>query len=63
MLKRLLNKEDYKKVLLIKKYAKIRFRRFWREWGVTKEEVIDLLGCFSIFGMLIATYIVGYIFL
>ena len=63
MLKKLLNKEDYKKVMLIKKYAKIRFRRFWKEWGISKEDFACLMGGFSLFGLLASVYILGYIFL
>lgn len=31
------------KLRLIKKYAKIRFKRFWREWGITKHQALTLL--------------------
>ncbi len=62
MLKRVLNKEDYKKVMLIKKYAKIRFKRFWKEWGINKEEFEMFLGGLSIFGGVFALSILGYIF-
>lgn len=58
-MKTLLSKEDRMKIKLIKKYARIRFRRFWNEWGVSKEEVISLLSCASIFGLLFVLYIIG----
>lgn len=62
LLRKLLNKEDYKKVMLIKKYAKIRFRRFWNEWGVSKEDAINFLGAMSIFVFIGALYFVGCMF-
>lgn len=62
LLKKLLTKEDYKKVLLIKKYARIRFKRFWNEWGLSKEDCLNLLSCMAMFGMLGALYIVGCMF-
>ncbi len=62
-MKTLLSKEDQRKIRLIKKYAKIRFKRFWKEWGVSKEDVACLLGGFSLFGLVASVYILGYIFL
>ena len=61
-MKTLLSKEDKRKIKLIKKYAKIRFRRFWNEWGISKEEALDFVGALSIFVMLFALYIIGCIF-
>ena len=61
-MKTLLSKEDKRKIKLIKKYVKIRFRRFWNEWGVSKEEALDLVGALSIFVGLFALYIVGCMF-
>lgn len=57
VLKSFLSKEDIYKIRLIKKYARIRFKRFWKEWGVTKEEAIGLLACISIFAFIFALYI------
>lgn len=62
-MKTLLSKEDQRKIRLIKKYAKIRLKRFWKEWGITKEDAVDLLGGFSLLGLVASTYILGYIFL
>lgn len=33
-----MRKETRHKLRLIRKYAKIRIKRFWREWGISKEE-------------------------
>ena len=33
-----MSKETRHKLRLIRKYAKIRIKRFWREWGISKEE-------------------------
>ena len=62
-MKTLLSKEDQRKIRLIKKYAKIRLKRFWKEWGVTTEDAVDLLGGLSLLGLVASTYILGYIFL
>lgn len=59
VLKSFLSKKDMYKIRLIKKYARIRFKRFWKEWGVTKEEAIEFLACISIFVFLFALYILG----
>ena len=40
--------ERARKWKLIKKYAKIRFERFWDEWGITKQEMLDFLGAVSV---------------
>lgn len=61
-MKALLTKEDKRKIRLIKKYAKIRFRRFWNEWGVTKEEAIMFLGALSVFALPLALYTIGCLF-
>lgn len=58
ILKPFLNKEDIYKIRLIKKYARIRFKRFWKEWGISKDEAIEFLLCFSIFAFIFALYIV-----
>lgn len=58
ILKQFLNKEDIHKIRLIKKYARIRFQRFWKEWGVSKNEAMDFLACISIFAFIFALYIV-----
>ena len=63
MKKPLIKKANRRKINLIKKYAKIRFRRFWNEWGITKEQFVDLLGCISLFAFIYVAYIVGYMFL
>lgn len=62
-MKTLLSKENQRKIRLIKKYAKIRFKRFWKEWGVNKEDIECLLGGFLLLGFVASTYILGYIFL
>lgn len=62
MLRAMLNKEDYKKVVLIKKYAKIRIKRFWREWGITKFEAKCFATLGLIFGGLYLAYILGSMF-
>lgn len=54
-----MSNETRYKLRLIKKYAKIRFRRFWREWGVSKEETKDFLSIIAIFALLIEFYILG----
>lgn len=58
VLKSFLSKEDIYKIKLIKKYARIRFNRFWKEWGITKDEAMELLACISIFAFIFAMYIV-----
>lgn len=58
-MKTLLSKEDRRKIKLIKKYAKIRFKRFWNEWGISKKEAVDFLGAISIFAGILALYIIG----
>lgn len=62
ILKTFMTKEDIHKLRLIKKYANIRFKRFWKEWGISKEDVLNILACFSIFGFLFALYIFGCMF-
>lgn len=61
ILKLFMNKEDVKKVRLIKKYTKIRLKRFWNEWGISKEEAEIFLSLFSIFGCLFLLYILLYV--
>ena len=61
ILKLFMNKEDVKKVRLIKKYTKIRVKRFWNEWGISKEEAEIFLSLFSIFGCLFLLYILLYV--
>lgn len=29
------------------------FKRFWREWGVTKEEAVDFLGAIALIAFII----------
>ena len=55
-------KSNARKIKLIKKYAKIRFNRFWSEWGISKEELGMFVGALSIFVGLFAFYIVGCMF-
>ena len=43
----------------LKKYAKIRFKRFWDEWGFTKQEMLDLLGAVSLWIILAMVIIVA----
>lgn len=59
VLKSFLSKEDMHKIRFIKKYARIRFKRFWKEWGISKDEAMDFLACISIFVFLFALYILG----
>ena len=47
---------------LIKKYAKIRFNRFWSEWGISKEELGMFAGALSMFIIPFALYIFGCMF-
>lgn len=60
--KPLIKKANKRKINLIKKYAKIRFHRFWKEWGITKEELEMFLGALLIFIISFGLYIVGCIF-
>ena len=41
------------------KSLKRKLRRFWNEWGMTKEEAIDLLGAMSVIGLPIILSILG----
>lgn len=58
-----MKRETVYKLRLIKKYAKIRFKRFWREWGISLEEFEMLLGAASVVILPFALYIIGYIFM
>ncbi len=46
--KPLIKKANARKIKLIKKYAKIRFERFWKEWGISKEEFGMFVGALSV---------------
>ena len=59
MLSLLLSKEDIYKLKLIKKYAKIRFRRFWKEWGINKEEAYGIFAVILLFVFLFEIGIIG----
>lgn len=63
MKKPLIKKANKRKIALIKKYAQIRLKKLWNEWGFSKEEFGMLIGTLSIFVGLFALYIVGYIFI
>ena len=52
------NKE---KMRLICKYAKIRFKRFWKEWGIGKEEIEVIVDSALLLASLFAFYIIAYI--
>ena len=58
-----MSKETRYKLRLLKKYAKIRFRRFWREWGVSKEEIKIFLSIIGLFVLLFELHILGAILL
>jgi hypothetical protein len=65
-----LSKEDRYKIRLIKKYARIRFRRFkgrfkkfWDEWGISKEEFGMIITVLLFFVFLFELYIVGCMFI
>ena len=84
ILRKFMTKEDIYKLKLIKKYAKIRFRRFikrcikkhirfikrfrrfikiwWNEWGISKEDALNILACLSMFMGIFAMYILGCMF-
>lgn len=62
MRKPLIKKANKRKIKLIKKYAKIRFKRFWSEWGITKEELGMFVGALSVFVIPFTLYIVGCMF-
>ena len=53
---------NIEKIKLIKKYAKIRFKRFWREWGITKEEFYILLTYTFMLILLFELYLIGCLF-
>lgn len=36
------------KIRLILHYAKIRFRRFWKEWGISKREFLEFVAAFGL---------------
>lgn len=56
--KPLIKKANRRKINLIKKYARIRLRRFWSEWGITKEELGMFVGALSAFLFPIALSII-----
>lgn len=29
-----------------------KLRRFWKEWGITKQDFNDIIACLSLFGMI-----------
>lgn len=60
--KPLIKKANARKIRLIKKYARIRFHRFWKEWGVTKEEVGMFVGASCVVLGVIASNIIASIF-
>ena len=53
-----MRKETRHKLRLIKKYAKIRFKRFWSEWGITKNEFADFLASVAIIAFVVSLSIV-----
>ena len=53
-----MRKETRHKLRLIKKYAKIRFKRFWSEWGITKNEFADFLASVAIIAIVVSLSIV-----
>ena len=57
-----MSRETRYKLRLIKKYAKIRFKRFWSEWGMTRYEFMDLLASMSIIVLMLVFSIVGTVF-
>ena len=57
-----MSRETRYKLRLIKKYAKIRFKRFWREWGMTRYEFLDLISAFGIIVCLISIDIIAAFF-
>lgn len=45
-----MKKETIYKLKLIKKYAKIRFKRWWKEWGINDNEELEMfIGALSVF--------------
>ena len=36
-----------------------KFRKFWKEWGISKEELADFLSIIGIFALLFEFYILG----
>lgn len=55
-------KSNSRKIRLIKKYAKIRFNRFWGECGISKEELGMFVGALSVFAVPFILYIIGCMF-
>ena len=53
---------NLQKIKLIKKYGVIRFKRFWREWGVNKEEFVMIVSTISLILGLFSFYIIGCMF-
>ena len=49
-----MSKETRYKLRMIKKYAKIRFKRFWKEWGLAGYELADLIASAGILVFLLA---------
>jgi hypothetical protein len=55
------NAEEYIQYNNSKK-IKNKLKRFWKEWGISKEETGYLLACFAVFGSLFIVYILGILF-
>ena len=58
-----MSKENIKKIKLIKKYARIRFNRFWKEWGLSKEDVKIFGSIFGLFATMYLSYLLVCVFL
>lgn len=58
-----MKKENIRKIKLIKKYAKIRFKRFWKEWGFSKRDMMDIVSIFGLLISLYCMYIIGSVFI